>query len=373
MAERRVNYWDYVRVEDLLALQGGVDGDESKVSNDEALFIVVHQIYELWFKLILRELGAARDLFRQNPVPDQQLASAVRALRRATTLLRQAVSHFEVMETLTTRDFLAFRDRLIPASGFQSAQLREIEIVLGLSDQERIGLGRAGGYREALKEHGGEPSSAYDRVEKRLANGPSLRDVLEDWLFRTPIDASTPDHDDDDARVSAFVAAFVDAHAREAVARIERAQVQGARPVDVETLRERYAGELTSTRAFLTGEDDPGADPAEKRRRRRVRAALVFVESYRELPLLAWPREVIDSILEIEEQLVIFRQRHARMVERVIGRRTGTGGSSGVDYLDKTAVTYRVFRNVWAVRTVLLREGVLPPLAHADFYGFRVG
>src|SRR5207248_574999 len=77
-----MNYWEYIKVEELLGLQGGFDGDASKVGDDETLFIVVHQIYELWFKLILRELTKARDLFRQNPVPDIQLASAVRAFRR---------------------------------------------------------------------------------------------------------------------------------------------------------------------------------------------------------------------------------------------------------------------------------------------------
>ena len=74
-----MNYWDYIKVEELLGLQGGFDGDEAKVGNDETLFIVVHQIYELWFKLVLRELTAARALFQQNPVPDVQLASATRS------------------------------------------------------------------------------------------------------------------------------------------------------------------------------------------------------------------------------------------------------------------------------------------------------
>jgi tryptophan 2,3-dioxygenase len=69
----------------------------------------------------------------------------------------------------------------------------------------------------------------------------------------------------------------------------------------------------------------------------------------------------------------MFRQRHARMVERVIGRRTGTGGSTGVDYLDSTALRYRVFRDVWAVRTILLRQGALPPLEKAESYGFVAG
>src|SRR6188474_627379 len=109
-----MNYWEYIRVEELLGLQGGFGDDESQVSNDESLFIV-HQIYELWFKLVLRELTAARDLFRKNPVPDFELASAVRSFKRVVVIFQQATQHFELMETLTTRDFLDFRDRLIPA------------------------------------------------------------------------------------------------------------------------------------------------------------------------------------------------------------------------------------------------------------------
>lgn len=61
------------------------------------------------------------------------------------------------------------------------------------------------------------------------------------------------------------------------------------------------------------------------------------------------------------------------MVERIIGRRTGTGGSSGVDYLDQTAIRYRIFRDVWAVRTILIRNAELPRLQHPEFYGFAVG
>jgi tryptophan 2,3-dioxygenase len=149
-----MNYWEYIRVEELLALQGGFDNDETKVNDDETLFIVVHQIYELWFKLVLRELSTARDIFRQNPVPDIQLATATRRFKRVITIFEQAISHFKVMETLTTRDYLEFRDRLIPASGFQSAQLREIEILLGLDDAIRIPLGREGSYKEALQGRG---------------------------------------------------------------------------------------------------------------------------------------------------------------------------------------------------------------------------
>ena len=122
----------------------------------------------------------------------------------------------------------------------------------------------------------------------------------------------------------------------------------------------------------LLAEDEPGIDAETRAFRRRVRAGIVFLESYRELPRLAWPRELVDAIVELEQAMVIWRQRHARMVERVIGRRTGTGGSAGVDYLDQTALRYRVFGDLWAVRSLLLRKPTLPPLEHEVDYHFRV-
>jgi tryptophan 2,3-dioxygenase len=358
-----VNYWDYIKVEELLGLQGGVDGEEK--SNDETLFIVVHQIYELWFKLVLRELTAARDLFHQNPVPDMALANAVRSLRRVVVILEQAAMHFRVMETLTTRDYLEFRDGLIPASGFQSAQMREIEILLGLSDAQRIPLGREGSYREALRSADGSASPATRRVEARIAGGPTLKHVLDDWLSRTPVGP------DDDA-ADKFLADFVGAHRQEIERRVEIARTKTAMSeADLGELRERYRREVEFSERFLTAED-VDAGPEEKRRRRRVRAALVFLESHRELPRLAWPREVIDTVVALEQALVMFRQRHARMVERIIGRRIGTGGSSGVEYLDQTALKYRVFEDLWAVRTLLLRKPCVPDIENVDDYRFRV-
>ena len=100
---RPPTYWDYIRVDELLALQDGREADESKLANEEVLFITVHQIFELWFKLILRELRSARNLFTADPVAEQELSGAVQRLKRVTTILRVASHHWEVMETLPTR------------------------------------------------------------------------------------------------------------------------------------------------------------------------------------------------------------------------------------------------------------------------------
>jgi tryptophan 2,3-dioxygenase len=360
-------YWDYIRVEPLLALQTGTAGSEAELANDEVMFIVVHQIDELWFKLVLREMVAVRNLFAQPHVPEQALAAAVRGIRRMETILQQLAAHFALMETMTTRDYLAFRDKLSGASGFQSAQMREIEILMGLPEAERVALGHEGSYLTALRESDGSDSPALRRVRARLADRPTLREAIREWIYRTPIQGSTPSQPDDGARVRAFVEAYLVAHAHAVERGLQLARSQGLGEADMRRLEERGRREIASARTYLLGEDAPEDARAHES---RIRAALVFIESYRELPLLAWPREVLDGLTTFEQSFVIFRQRHARMVERMIGRRTGTGGSAGVDYLDTTALTYRVFRELWAVRTLLVRAGDLPPLEHAEIYGF---
>ena len=364
---RPVSYWEYLRLEELLSLQGGVERDEKKLSNDEMLFVTVHQVFELWFKLILREIRAARDLFTADPVAEQELSGAVRSLKRASAIFRVAIDHWEVMETLPTREFLAFRDKLLPASGFQSAQMRQMEILLGLHESERAPVGLEQGWKDALRGPDGARSPALARVETELADAPTLKDAIDEWLHRTPIDGCDAQRPDARKRLTKFLDAFLAAHAHETDATAERAVSISKSAADVEAIRARYGGEKTAVREFFRPSEAEGGE-----RRARIRAAMLFIETYRELPLLAWPREVLDGLVELEELFVIFRQRHARMVERVIGRRTGTGGSSGVDYLDATT-KYRIFRDLWAIRTLQIRRAAAPALERAEFYGFRSG
>lgn len=364
---RSTVYWDYIKIEELLSLQGGIAASDGGLSNDEVMFIVVHQIDELWFKLVIRELVHVRDLFAQDKVREQSLSSAVRGIRRCVVLFEQVARHFALMETMTTRDYLGFRDKLTPASGFQSAQLREIEILMGLKLEERLPLGHDNDYLRALRYPDGRESPASKRVEARLSDRPTLHGAMGEWLFRTPIQGSTPEDEDDEAVVLGFLENYLAAQALELEDAMAMAIAAAPGEADRQRLEQRYRQEMINARTFLMGADAP----AEQRWRwSRIRAALLFIESYRELPLLAWPREVLDATVELEQAFVIFRQRHARMVERVVGRRTGTGGSAGVDYLDQTALRYRIFRDLWAVRTLLIRRGALPPLENPEVYGF---
>lgn len=362
MATRLPNYWEYIRVEELLALQGGLEDDERNLANDEVLFITVHQIFELWFKLVLRELSVARDLLR-TPLEEKRLAGVVAGARRVTTILEHAAAHFEVVETLPTSGYLRFRDKLMPASGFQSAQMRQIEILMGLDEDERIPLGTEGSFIQALRSHDGGASSALRRVEAQRADGPPLKHALYDWLYRTPIDGCGPDDEGADAALEAFIESYVAAHRAE-VDRSERLALERTySDEEAGKLRERYDGE----RRALVDHLAAGGDA----RTRRIRAALLFILGHAREPLLSWPNALLEAVTELEQAFVIFRQRHARMVERVIGRRVGTGGSSGVDYLDQTALRYRVFTDLWSARTYQIRPEAMPELTRPDFYRFH--
>jgi len=365
----RPTYWDYIRVEDLLALQSGLAGDEAELSDDEVRFIVVHQVDELWMKLALRELVAARDVFRQDHVPETSVAAASQNLRRTTLLFELLADHFRLMETMRTRAYLEFRDKLSPASGFQSAQFREIEILLGLSPEERIVFAAAGDHLDALGGRDGAPSPARVRVERRLADTPTFKDAVYRWLGRTPIQGSSPGSPGDEEVVARWIDDFLERQRHGQQERVREVLAsQATSPDDAARLEARYAAELESARAYLTGQD---VAPAERPGVQRLRAAILFIESHRELPLLSWPGEILDGLIAAEQAMLVFRQRHARMVERVIGRRVGTGGSDGVAYLDRTALEYRVFKEIWAARTLLVRPDLDVPLANADFYGLR--
>lgn len=359
-------YWDYLRVSDLLDLQGGLTGDESDVSGDELHFIVVHQTYELWFKVILRELRSARDRLLADRVEEEEIPEVVAHLDRVTAVLRLAVAQFEAMETLSPQGFLAFRDKLVPASGFQSVQMREIETLLGLPEAMRLTYDGADPIehikRMAKDSPGGK--ATWKRV-KAVRRERTFLDALSEWLHRTPIRGSMPGMPDDDMVVEAFLADCLKGVRDHHEGLIHR--MVSARNGDPEMLAKRFGGVEKEIRRFLAAED---LKSAERPRARRVRAGILFVESYRELPLLAWPRTLLDRVVAMEQQFVIWRGRHARMVERMIGRRVGTGGSSGVDYLDETT-RYRIFTDLWEVRTLLLPNEVLPPLENAEDYGFR--
>ena len=174
-----LSYNKYLRVQDLINLQ---DCLSSPAHHDELLFITVHQAYELWFKQILHELDAAIMLLEDDRVP-----AATRALKRIVDIEKLLVNQIHILESMTPISFLAFRDQLNPASGFQSMQFREIEISSGLKDKNIV--------REFSSDE-----FAHERLQKRLAS-PSLADSFYRVLQRRGLNAPLSAADADPAQV----------------------------------------------------------------------------------------------------------------------------------------------------------------------------
>jgi tryptophan 2,3-dioxygenase len=162
MAERALTYGDYLKVPELLQLQKVLS---SPAHHDEPLYIIIHQVYELWFKLILHEVDSAVGHLQADRVGE-----ATRLLRRVVEIQRLLVHQVRILETMRPQDFLGFRHLLNPASGFQSVQFRELEFALGLKD------------RDVHARLASSPGEA-ERLKARLA-APSLGDVFDDLLER---------------------------------------------------------------------------------------------------------------------------------------------------------------------------------------------
>ncbi|MDQ6873825.1 MAG: tryptophan 2,3-dioxygenase family protein [Actinomycetota bacterium] len=250
----RLTYGSYLRLPALLAQQ--VPESDPPV-HDELLFITIHQVYELWFQLLLHELDDARDRM----LAGDPYTPRVR-LQRGHVIERVLIEQVDVLETMTPQDFLAFRENLAPASGFQSVQFREVEFLSGAKDPDYL-----------ARLHDADPAELV-RMRRRLTE-PTLWDGFLAVLSGSGFDVSTVD-----SRLTALV----------------------------EVANDRTAhGDV-------------------------------------------W--DLAEALIEHDSLMARWRSRHVLMVEREIGTRSGTGGSTGAPYL-RTRLDLRFFPELWELRTRL--------------------
>eukprot|EP01124_Arcella_intermedia_P016937 TRINITY_DN2355_c0_g1_i1.p1 TRINITY_DN2355_c0_g1~~TRINITY_DN2355_c0_g1_i1.p1 ORF type:complete len:256 (+),score=41.21 TRINITY_DN2355_c0_g1_i1:42-809(+) len=204
--KRPGNYWEYLKLDQLLNIQHGNMDHDDQVSADEMNFIIVHQVFELWFKSILKEIRLCRDKIATPFVPEEMVPFVVHHLRRVSEIFRVASAHWKVIETLIPQDFLEFRLGLGTASGFQSFQMRELETLFGLAPEERMKHGH-GDPLEILRksatvsEFGHTVKERLDKVQGEL----SLRAAIHNWLYRTPINGSMPDDSNDEKVIESWI------------------------------------------------------------------------------------------------------------------------------------------------------------------------
>jgi len=256
--QEALSYTSYLALDELLNAQR-----TRSAEHDELLFIVIHQVYELWFKQILHEAE-----YLQENLDAGNTAHAIRALRRILTILKVVVAQIDVLETMTPSQFTSFRARLDASSGFQSAQFRELEAVLGRRDERVF----------AHYPEGGEQ-------RERIAAAMSRPSVFDSFLCYIKASGYDVECDRDVTRL------------------VEPSSALQAILLDV------YS-------------DDSG------------------------------PSVVAECLVDLDEGMQEWRYRHVKMVERTIGDKTGTGGSSGATYL-RTTLFHPMFPDLWAVRSRL--------------------
>ena len=269
--DKHVTYISYLKVDELLKLQEPLsEGPE----HDELLFITIHQVYELWFKQLLHEAAALQVALEAG---DSHRSLAL--LGRMRTIMKTCVSQLDILETMTPLQFNSFRARLSSASGFQSAQFRELEAVLGRRDQAGQDADKKSGM--GMAEHLIPGSSARERVEAAMSRASLWDSAMHYFNSRQPLPS----------------------------------------------------GALTRD---ISQQWQPNEAVQE-----------VLVSIHRSDPEAAM---VGEAMVDFDEGLQEWRYRHVKMVERTIGKKLGTGGSSGAGYLASTLFN-PVFPDLWAIRS----------------------
>lgn len=340
-------YGDYLRLGRLLDAQHLESTARGETAHDEMLFIIVHQAYELWFKQILWELEAVIGVLESQVVDERDLASVVAKLERVVVVQRLLLQQIDVIETMTPLDFMEFRDLLVPASGFQSAQFRLIENRLGMRPGDRLRYSNAP-YTSRLSD------TDRDRV-RSSEERPSMFDVIERWLERTPF-VHTEMFD--------FWDEYGDAVDR--MLRNDQSLILENTTLNDEE-KERQIEGLERTRTHFDALLDAKAYE-EDRREGKVRLshdalqAALLIHLYRDEPILHQPFRLLETLVDIDENFTTWRYRHALMVMRMIGTKIGTGGSSGHRYLRRSAEHNRVFRELTDLSTFLIPRSEIPDI-----------
>lgn len=342
-----IHYHNYLELEKILSAQKLRSAMDGEPAHDEMLFIIIHQVYELWFKEIIHDLDSVMDMFRKEDVDEKSIRIAVARLERIIEIQKILIQQIRVLETMTSLDFLDFRNYLFPASGFQSHQFRKVELMLGLKEDKRITYNKES-YTEAFEK---QKKSELQELER----SDSMLDLLEAWLERTPF-----------LEFKNFN--FLEEY-RAAVKNMLEEESRAISSSDMLTeeekkMRLQMLGDTDSYFATVLDEQKHNQliDKGELSVSYKATMAALLINLYRDEPILQMPYLLISRLLEVEDLLTGWRFRHAQMVMRMLGRKTGTGGSSGHKYLKETADKHKIFIDFHNISTLLIPRSKLPEL-----------
>ncbi|XP_035681812.1 tryptophan 2,3-dioxygenase-like isoform X2 [Branchiostoma floridae] len=346
-----LDYTTYLKLDQVLGaqcLQSEVHGDPA---HDEHLFIITHQAYELWFKQILWEVDSIRDVFNNVTLDEGKTLLILSRLNRVNQILKLLVDQVMILETMTPLDFADFRGYLAPASGFQSLQFRLLENKLGLKQEHRVRYNQKH-YQEVFKTH-----PQYVQMLEDSETEDSLHVLVQRWLERTP-----GLEEDGFNFWGKFKASVMDMLADE----LQEADSEED-PLIKEDKMAQYKKQKDAFESIF--DEDKHNILVMKGDRKFTHKAMqgaMMISLYRDEPRFHQPFQLLTQLMDIDSLLTKWRYNHVTMVQRMLGSKVGTGGSSGYHYLRSTVSDrYKVFLDLFNLSTFLIPRDRIPRLTQS--------
>tara|TARA_B100000809_G_scaffold93070_1_gene91721 strand:+ start:65 stop:1171 length:1107 start_codon:yes stop_codon:yes gene_type:complete len=341
------NYQDYLRIDDLLNLQNPLSEKSGMIAHEEMLFIITHQVYELWFKQILYELDSILTIFQNDYIVEKEMGVVNSRVLRIIEIQKILLDQITVLETMTPLDFLEFRDLLVPASGFQSVQFRLLEIKMGLKSSDRIFFEKQS-YKNSI-------DSSQKKILSKAEKNSSLFDGVNNWLNRMPF-----------LDFEGFK--FWDSY-QKAVSQSLQNQKNIFLKDSTMSLQEKKQLEKVhniSYKNFIAIFDNKKHNVLVKNGKRRLSykamQASLLIFLYRDEPVLHLPFNLLTNLIDMEKYLTSWRYLHSQMALRMIGKKIGTGGSPGYSYLKTTLENQKIFSDFMDLTSYFLPRSKLPKL-----------
>lgn len=423
-------YGDYLMLDQLLSCQEPVTRHkftqhQSREVHDEHLFIITHQVYELWFKQIIYELDSVRLMLNKDHVEEAHMLLISSQLNRIKKIFDVLTEQFGILSTMTPLDFMDFRDYLAPASGFQSFQFRLMENKLGIRNEFRTNYRKNSSSQPYLDVF--RDPKCIEAIRKSEQE-PSLCKLIERWLERTPglevdgfnfwekykssiklmleteyenelskldqrlsaLSVASKQQDDslhDESQPQTTATSTTNEFELEAVEsqsiKVKDDTVTG----DDEATNKQQQANCASFQIDAEAERKLVKQAFERRTamydtildeaihkqlvhngtRRFSHKALqgaLIISLYRDEPRFNQPYQLLVTLMDIDDLLIKWRQNHAQMVLRMIGGQLGTGGSSGYNYLRTTiSQKYNIFLDLFNLSTFLPPKAYIPKLS----------
>ncbi len=353
--KKSLYYSEYLHLDKILDAQHPKSAEDGKEAHEEMLFIIVHQAFELWFKQVRHELSSIIESLHKDRIDDNtdEMSVIVQRLYRIIKIINLMNAQFEVLETMKPLNFLDFRKYLYPASGFQSKQFRMVEAMLGLKMHCRH---MPEHYKNVCTHAGGFQQTDYDDITA-CENELSVLEGVKNWLARMPFfhpelwtefESKFPEKVNDNIFISDYYQLYQQSQLelgnhglKESRAKIEGKETESPLTDSFRTLFIENGSEHFTAREM---------------------SAALFIQLYGQHPMLHLPFELLNSLVEIDDLLSLWRYKHYSMVKKMIGSSPGTGGTSGAGYLFGAIQKNRVFADLLVLPTFFIERDKLPIL-----------